>query len=195
MDFRVKIERKHIEAGRPGNTKRCAIALALREAMSGMELSAGLKFSGVVDSFTGFETYKDGKPDGDMMLIHSQGVKEFIVKFDRRQEPLEPVVVRFQAKNRQRKDDWRYGTVSLESEEIPAVDDLPRYSAGPAPRPKKAAAEADPGPSPKGPSLNDPGSVEETTGAIAVCLAASNYRPWLKRSPAKNGERIPAKSR
>ena len=156
MDYRVRIGRKHIEEGSPGNTRRCAVALALREAMSGMEQSAGLRFSGVVESFTSFETYKDGKIDGDMMLIHSQGVKDFIKRFDQRKEHPEPTVIRFQAnKNRQRKDDWRFGTVSLESEEVPDNRDLPRWSVEPAPRAKTeqetfvpAAGKTDPGPAP-----------------------------------------------
>ena len=113
MDLRVEIEPKHIREGDPGHTRYCAIALAIKEK----RLPEAIRFCGVVDTFTSFETYQDGKYRSTLIFDHSPGIKRFIRQFDHRQDKPEPAVIRLRINQEPGDEKYRHGTAKLEAEE------------------------------------------------------------------------------
>lgn len=193
MEFKIKIERKHIEQGTPGNTRQCAIALALKESLAGQEEITGLRLTGVVDSFTGFEIREEGKHGGHVMFIHSPGVKSFIERFDRGLDRREPTEVRFRIEHLQPGEEWRYGAVTLEGEEAPesAAKEMPRLSNLPAPKPashkeEQTNVQEDATPSASRRTAEHNGhqgaELRGDTALLAVCIGAKGFLSELNRS-------------
>lgn len=193
MEFKIKIERKHIEQGTPGNTRQCAIALALKEFLAGQEEINGLRLTGVVDSFTGFEIREEGKHGGHVMFIHSPGVKSFIERFDRELDRREPKEVRFRIEDHQPGEEWQYGAVTLEGEEAPesAAKELPRLSNLPDPKPanhKEEQTNVQEDTTPAGSRRtaehngNQGAELRGDTAVLAVCIGAKSFLPELNRS-------------
>lgn len=185
MEFKIKIERKHTEQGTPSNTRQCAIALAIKESLAGQEGITGLRLTGVVDSFTGFEIREEGKHGGHVMLIHSPGVKSFIERFDRGLVRPEPTEVRLRIQHRQPGEEWQYGTVALEGEEMPesATRELPRLSNLPAPKPashKKEQTAVQEEATPSG--SRQTAELRGDTALLTVCIGAKRFLPELNRS-------------